>query len=87
MGVAATERVVDLALKENFLVEVEYVSKNGVFHRRIMEPLSIVHNYTVRRHTLFGRCLEHNRVEPRELKRIKAIRLVDVHTSERKGTQ
>ena len=84
MGAVAVERTLDDALRKNLLVEVDYVTDRGTFTRRVMEPLSLVHDYSARKHILWGRCFEHNRVEARALKRIVSIRIVELHTSERK---
>lgn len=87
MRAVVVEKVVDEALKTNLLIEVDYVNKRGVHTRRVMEPLSIVHDYANRRHIFWGRCLEHNRTEPRLMGQIEHVRIVDVHTDERKHSR
>ena len=80
----AVEKIVEKALREDYLVEVDYVSTRGLHTRRVMEPLSFVHDYARRKHIFYGRCLEHNRTEPRRCARIEDIRLVEIHTGEAK---
>ncbi len=75
------EKIVTEAIQKKFVVEVEYVRKNGTKSHTMVEPFDISAGKRSKTGELkfWGWCLSHDRLEQRTIPNIVSIKLTDRH--------
>lgn len=79
MEQADVERVVQEAVKQRRMVEVDYVRSDGAKTSRMMEPFEVGPGMRSRtgEPKFWGWCADHSRIEQRTLSNIIAMRITD----------
>ncbi len=79
MEPAEAEKIITDAIRQKYIIEVEYTRKDGTKASRMMEPFDIKLSGRSNVLMFWGWCLFHNRIEQRRLDSIASLRATDEH--------